>query len=59
MNPSTTWRAINSTPPNCDNVWGSNRSGREARTTYEGERKGGWAALRMPRPQLLGGATTP
>ena len=29
MNPSTTCLAINSTPPNCDSVWGSNRSGRE------------------------------
>ena len=27
--------------------------------SQEGDRKGGWAALRMPRPQLLGGATTP
>ena len=25
----------------------------------KGDRKGGWAALRMPRLQLLGGATTP
>ena len=31
----------------------------DSATPGKGDRKGGWAALRMPRPQTLGGATTP